>query len=68
MKKCLASVLSKVAGFSEGQTFRKGSAIEILSHDMIETLRGGDKEYTPIYDSSQDSSWSSPIILLDCLK
>jgi hypothetical protein len=43
--------------------------IEFLTDEMSLQIRGGDREYTPMYDDkSKDTDWGTASILLDNLK
>jgi hypothetical protein len=43
--------------------------IEFLTDEMSLQVRGGDREYTPMYDNkSSDIDWGKAAILLDNLK
>ncbi|UHG94924.1 hypothetical protein [Spirosoma oryzicola] len=38
---------------------------DVISMQEAQQIRGGDKEYTPLYDTEQESQLRNPSILLD---
>ncbi|MDR6562158.1 MULTISPECIES: hypothetical protein [unclassified Arcicella] len=48
---------------------KNAEPIEFLTDEMSLQVRGGDREYTPMYDDkSKDIDWGRAAILLDNLK
>jgi hypothetical protein len=66
MKKTLGTFFEKISEKSHSKRFLD-SEIEIVSDETAQQLRGGDKDYTPMYEeeSSSLSKWFFPSILLD---
>ena len=69
MKKSLSTILEKIEQRdSLMKLFRKESysTIELISEDSAELVRGGDKEYVPMYDAEDAHiPWHRPTILLN---
>jgi hypothetical protein len=65
MKKSLENLMQKV--FFEADN-RNEKSIEGISDEFALQIRGGDREYTPMYESSSEMEWGKVSILLDNLK
>jgi hypothetical protein len=65
MKKSIESLMQKVFFDSSD---KRADCIEGLSDEFSLQIRGGDREYTPMYDSSSEMEWGKVSILLDSLK
>jgi hypothetical protein len=69
MKKTLSTFLDKIEHHdSMMRLYRKEKSdeIEILLDEFTDRVRGGDREYIPMYDhSTNDSIWQNPTILLN---
>jgi hypothetical protein len=69
MKKSLSTILEKIEQRDAiVKLFRKESfsSIELMSEDSAELVRGGDKEYIPLYDTEDAyTAWHRPTILLN---
>ena len=69
MKKSLSTILEKMDHRDNlFKLFRTDSfsSIEIISDETAELVRGGDREYVPIYESEESNSvWQRPTILLN---
>jgi hypothetical protein len=65
MRKTLGIFYENVSSKSEFMLFGK-SEIELMSDEAAQEVRGGDKDYSPIYedDSALNSKWFFPSILL----
>ena len=66
MKKTLSFLFKDVIGKSDSKDFLD-SEIEMVSDDAAQQMRGGDKDYTPMYESEPDvhTKWFFPSILLE---
>lgn len=66
MKKALSTFFKEVSTKSDSKKFLD-SEIEMVSDDSALQVRGGDKDYTPIYEeiSSTRSKWFFPSVLLN---
>lgn len=66
MKKTLGTFYERIVEKSDSKRFLD-SEIEMVSDDAAQQVRGGDKDYTPIYESehSMRSKWFFPSILLE---
>jgi hypothetical protein len=66
MKKTLGTFFEKISEKSSSKRFLD-SEIEMVSDEAAQQLRGGDKDYTPMYEeeSSSLSKWFFPSILLE---
>ncbi|WP_188769308.1 hypothetical protein [Emticicia aquatilis] len=47
---------------------RNEKSIEGISDEFALQIRGGDREYIPMYESSSEMEWGKVSILLDNLK
>jgi hypothetical protein len=65
MKRSIDFLIEKISNQSSIQA---NDTIELLSKDETNRLRGGDREYTPMYESSSEMEWGKVSILLDSLK
>lgn len=65
MKKSIESLMQKV--FFDNAD-KRADYIEGLSDEFSLQIRGGDREYTPMYESSSEMEWGKVSILLDSLK
>lgn len=65
MKKSIENLMTKV--FFDAEKINENS-IEGISDEFALQIRGGDREYTPIYDSSSKMEWGNVSMLLDNLK
>ncbi|GGD74417.1 hypothetical protein GCM10011514_43100 [Emticicia aquatilis] len=65
MKKSLENLMKKV--FFEADN-RNEKSIEGISDEFALQIRGGDREYIPMYESSSEMEWGKVSILLDNLK
>ena len=66
MKKSIENLMEKVFFESYGERTKNG--IEGISDEFALQIRGGDREYTPMYESSSEMEWGNVSILLDSLK
>jgi hypothetical protein len=66
MKKTLGTFFERISEKSSSKSFLD-SQIEMVSDETAQQLRGGDKDYTPMYEeeSSSRSKWFFPTILLE---
>ena len=66
MKKTLSTFFEKISEKSISKGFLD-SEIEMVSDETAQQLRGGDKDYTPMYEeeSNSRSKWFFPSILLE---
>ena len=66
MKRTLGTFYEKISEKSSSKRFLN-SEIEIVSDETAQQLRGGDKDYTPMYEegSNSRSKWFFPSILLE---
>jgi hypothetical protein len=66
MKKTLGTFFGRISEKSSSKSFLD-SQIEMVSDETAQQLRGGDKDYTPMYEeeSSSRSKWFFPTILLE---
>ena len=66
MKKTLSTFFEEISNKSDSKT-KIDSEIEMMSDETAQQLRGGDKDYTPIYEEKQRSrsKWFLPSILLE---
>ncbi|MCU0467415.1 MAG: hypothetical protein MUF58_02355 [Arcicella sp.] len=66
MKKTLGTFYERIADKSDSKRFLD-SAIEMVSDDAAQQVRGGDKDYTPLYEiePSMHARWFLPSILLE---
>ena len=66
MKKTLSTFFEEASKKSESKNFLD-SEIEMVSNETALQVRGGDKDYTPIYEeiSSTRSKWFFPSVLLN---
>ncbi len=66
MQKTLGTFFEKLSNQSESKRFLD-SEIEMISDESANEFRGGDKDYTPIYEeeSTQKSKWFFPSVLLN---
>jgi hypothetical protein len=66
MKKTLGTFYERITEKSDSKRFLD-SEIEMVSDDAAQQVRGGDKDYTPMYESepSMISKWFFPSILLE---
>ena len=70
MKKTLGNLLDKLKGSSAGanapEARRPAPPFEVVSGQELLAIRGGDKEYKPIYEEdAATESWQKPSLLLD---
>ncbi len=67
MKKTLDSLFNKLveADGVDGVLLRNGEAVHVVSQDELLTVRGGDKEYKPIYEAPEKNQWQKPSMLFD---
>jgi hypothetical protein len=65
MKKTLGNLFDKIST-QQGLT-KLDSEIEMVSDDRAQQVRGGDKDYTPMYESESDIplKWFFPSVLLN---
>lgn len=65
MKKTLSTFFEKVSEKSNSKRFLD-SEIEMVSDESAQQLRGGDKDYTPLYEeeNGSHSKWFYPSMLL----
>ena len=66
MKKTLSAFFEQISEKFESKRFL-GSEIEMVSDETAQQLRGGDKDYAPMYEevSSNHSKWFFPPMLLN---
>jgi hypothetical protein len=66
MKKTLSTFFEKISENSSSKRFLD-SEIEMVSDETAQQLRGGDKDYTLLYEeeSNSRSKWFFPSILLE---
>jgi hypothetical protein len=66
MKKTLGTFFEKIVEKSESKSFLD-SEIEMVSDETALQVRGGDKDYTPMYEevSNTNSRWFFPSVLLN---
>jgi hypothetical protein len=66
MKKTLSTFFEKATEKSESKRFLD-SEIEMVSDDAAQQVRGGDKDYSPMYESEPDvrTKWFFPSVLLN---
>ncbi|PWK18086.1 hypothetical protein LV89_04237 [Arcicella aurantiaca] len=66
MKKTLSTFFEKINLKSDSQLFLD-SEIEMVNDDAAQEVRGGDKDYTPMYESELDgqTKWFFPSVLLN---
>ncbi len=66
MKKTLGTFFEEISQKSSSKRFLD-SEIEMVSDETAQQLRGGDKDYTPMYEeeTSSRSKWFFPSILLE---
>ncbi len=70
MKKTLTNLLGKLmsssAGNAAGAEAQHAPLFEVVSGEELLAIRGGDKEYKPIYeDEAAAEGWQKPSVLLD---
>ncbi|MFC0186449.1 hypothetical protein SAMN04515674_10699 [Pseudarcicella hirudinis] len=68
MKKTLSHILGKIEQQDDILNLHQkegAESIELLPDNYSEKIRGGDKEYTPMYNEMQESAWQNPTILLN---
>ncbi len=70
MKKTLANLLGKLKGASAGANATEAKPpaqlFEVVSGEELLSIRGGDKEYKPIYeDAAENPNWQKPSMMLD---
>ncbi len=70
MKKTLGNLLGKLKGASAGasaiEARRPVQLFEVVSGEELLSIRGGDKEYKPIYeDAAENQNWQKPSMMLD---
>lgn len=69
MKKSFEHLLNTLektaAGAPSGDN---GGCIEVLPPDELLAVRGGDKEYKPIYDAPAKVWWQKPTMLFDFIR
>jgi hypothetical protein len=66
MRKTLGTFYENMVSKSDSKKFLD-SEIELVSDETAIEVRGGDKEYTPMYDDETEghSKWFSPSVLLN---
>ena len=66
MRKTLGTFYEKITSKSDSKKFLD-SEIELVSDETALEMRGGDKDYTPMYDDETEeySKWFSPSVLLN---
>ena len=66
MKKTLSTFFEKISEKSNSKRFLD-LEIEMVSDESAQQLRGGDKDYSPIYEEDCDarSKWFFPSMLLE---
>ena len=66
MKKTLSTFFEKISEKSDSKRFLD-LEIEMVSDESAQQLRGGDKDYTPIYEEESDSRFKLffPSMLLE---
>jgi hypothetical protein len=66
MRKTLGTFYENIISKSEPTKFLD-SEIELVSDETAIEVRGGDKDYTPMYDDETEgySKWFSPSVLLN---
>lgn len=68
MKKSLSSLLDKLTQQSNESTDalnKQENRMGVITSEEAVTVRGGDKEYIPIYDDPQEHTWEKPSTLFD---
>lgn len=68
MKKSLNKFLDKLIQKSERTSLlNSGQSVELVSEEEACAVRGGDKEYKPIYDEEDDQKhqWKRPSIFFN---
>jgi hypothetical protein len=65
MRKTLGTFYETITSKSDSKRFLD-SEIELVSDETAQEVRGGDKDYTPMYDDEVErySKWFSPSVLL----
>ncbi|MEY4538797.1 MAG: hypothetical protein RLZZ306_554 [Bacteroidota bacterium] len=65
MKKTLSTFFEKISEKSNSKRFLD-SEIEMVSDESAQQVRGGDKDYTPLYEEENGyhSKWFYPSMLL----
>ncbi len=66
MKKSIENLMQKV--FFDPYEERYESGIEGISDEFALQIRGGDRDYIPIYEKNSEMEWGKVSILLDNLK
>jgi hypothetical protein len=66
MKKTLSTFFEKITLKSDSAMFLD-SEIEMVNDEAAQEVRGGDKDYTPMYESEPDgrTKWFFPSVLLN---
>ena len=66
MKKTLSTFFEKISGKSNSKRFLD-LEIEMVSDESAQQVRGGDKDYTPMYEEEfgSRSKWFFPSMLLE---
>ncbi len=69
MHKNLSSLLGKLNQPAPGSSLSEAErtlpeAIQVVTAEELSILRGGDKEYKPMYDEPEDNNWFKPTMLL----
>ena len=66
MRKTLGTFYENISSKSDSKKFLD-SEIELVSDESAIEVRGGDKDYTPMYDDEveEHSKWFSPSVLLN---
>lgn len=66
MRKTLGTFYENISSKSDSKKFLD-SEIELVSDESAIEVRGGDKDYTPMYDDEVEeySKWFSPSVLLN---
>ena len=66
MKKTLSTFFEEISDKSDSKR-KIDSEIEMVSDETAQQLRGGDKDYTPMYEEELNSrsKWFFPSVLLE---